>query len=395
MEAARVLIINAYSSDNHGDGLLVDLAIRLCQEALGVDASLLVAAHYPESFDDRRVRVISPFGSSSPANVSMRGLAALLSGGRRGFSREFVNAAQDASLLLSVGGGYMRGGRRLELLKCVVIHCSQMRLASRLARTKSWVLLPQSIGPFGPFVARWLRRTLRPALRVYVRDDKSFLDLSVLNNIVRVADCAVLEIDHTTTRKRHTVVNGSCDGSSAVAGLILRRLSGASTYDARVSELLMAHKFLPILQSSVGGNDDSAYYGTLSLRPDVGLSESITLGRIDSCLSVRLHGAIECIMAGVPAIHLSYERKGYAAYQDLHLEEYVFDARNFDVEKVSTALRRVQDDPVAFWRHVESSAEVRRCQRRKLVAFLKFAEQGSRKVSGAEDGDGETGGGLR
>jgi polysaccharide pyruvyl transferase WcaK-like protein len=71
-------------------------------------------------------------------------------------------------------------------------------------------------------------------------------------------------------------------------------------------------------------------------------------------VSVRLHGAIASLLAGWPAIHLSYERKGWGAYQDLGLDEWVHDARAFDVEKVAAQARELARDPSPMFARIEA-----------------------------------------
>ena len=66
-------------------------------------------------------------------------------------------------------------------------------------------------------------------------------------------------------------------------------------------------------------------------------------------VSVRLHGALQAVLAGVPAVHLGYERKSWGAYEDLGLGEYVHDARRFDPASVAAQVRALQADPTPFW----------------------------------------------
>ncbi len=241
----RVAILNVYSARNRGDGLLAELALSMCREAYGDRIDVTIAAHDPESFADTvfadagftgDVRVISPFGSSHGAVVAVRGLVALLTRGRLGFGREFVRATREADVLASVGGAYLRGGFASELAKCMLVHGSQLAYASRLAATKPWVLLPQSIGPFRgvahTVVARWLAR----ATAVFFRDDKSAREFAGLTNTHRVGDSAVLAVSADSGRAAtHTrgadAAGPRGDTRGAARGLILRALPDAGAYE--------------------------------------------------------------------------------------------------------------------------------------------------------------------
>jgi len=70
---------------------------------------------------------------------------------------------------------------------------------------------------------------------------------------------------------------------------------------------------------------------------------------------VRLHGAIAALLAGRPAIHLAYERKGWGAYQDLGLDEFVHDARTFDPAAVAAQTRALAADPAPFRARIEAA----------------------------------------
>ena len=46
----RVLILHGYSSENRGDGLLVDEAVGFIREAVGDDVKMTLCASYPSTF---------------------------------------------------------------------------------------------------------------------------------------------------------------------------------------------------------------------------------------------------------------------------------------------------------------------------------------------------------
>jgi polysaccharide pyruvyl transferase WcaK-like protein len=52
-------------------------------------------------------------------------------------------------------------------------------------------------------------------------------------------------------------------------------------------------------------------------------------------VAMRLHAALMALNAGHYVVHLSYERKGFGAFQDLGLGDYVFNVHNFNPDEVS------------------------------------------------------------
>jgi polysaccharide pyruvyl transferase WcaK-like protein len=70
-------------------------------------------------------------------------------------------------------------------------------------------------------------------------------------------------------------------------------------------------------------------------------------------VSTRLHGAVQSLLAGVPAVHLGYERKSWSAYEDLGLSDYVHNARSFDPAAVAAQALALVPDPSAFWQRIE------------------------------------------
>lgn len=76
-------------------------------------------------------------------------------------------------------------------------------------------------------------------------------------------------------------------------------------------------------------------------------------------------------MAGFPAVHLAYERKGWGAYADLGLEDFVHDARSFSPDAVAKQVREIQADPNDFWRRVETSCAALREKHEELVSDLR------------------------
>ncbi|WP_204422258.1 hypothetical protein [Burkholderia sp. MS455] len=90
------------------------------------------------------------------------------------------------------------------------------------------------------------------------------------------------------------------------------------------------------MQSASRGNDDDAYYR------DVGIQDALvqreTLLAHDApiwVVSGRLHGALESVLQGQSAYHVSYERKGFGAYANQHLDDWVVSGAAFEPDLVA------------------------------------------------------------
>ena len=120
-----------------------------------------------------------------------------------------------------------------------------------------------------------------------------------------------------------------------------------------------------------GPRSDRAFYQRLGIAdagPLAGILKARAAGVV---VSVRLHGAIAALIAGRPAIHLAYERKGWGAYEDLGIAEYVHDARTFDAAKVAEQVNELQLDSGPFWAKVRAAAPALQKQYADLVADLR------------------------
>ncbi len=94
---------------------------------------------------------------------------------------------------------------------------------------------------------------------------------------------------------------------------------------------------------------DRTFYELSGFPPAGRLAEILAQNDPGPVVSVRLHGALQALLAGVPAVHLGYERKSWGAYQDLGLGEWVHNARRFDPQKVAAQVDELRSDPGRFW----------------------------------------------
>ncbi|MEU1568285.1 polysaccharide pyruvyl transferase family protein [Streptomyces mirabilis] len=346
----RIVLLHAYSSRNAGDGLLVDESVALLLR-LGVRRKdIHLVALDPNSFRDTPLPVTGVLGAADPfaefyqlrrAGAALRGLLGL------GPVRRLI---EEADAVVAVGGGYLRSRTCWEGFTTLLAHGSQLRFA---ARSKSvTVYLPQSIGPLNGPIGALLRRWLQDLGHVAVRDDRSLREVPQAK---RVPDLGLLRL------ARHAPEPQSGDGSVV---LVARRLPAPRRYEhnlqAFTENLAASGRTVRMaLQSSAGTrNDDRGFALSLGLRePSVTLKERLASpAEVPSLVvSVRLHGCVQALMAGVPTIHLSYERKSIAAFEDLGLSEFVHHARTFSPEGLAMQCRKLLRDPRDYWDRVAAA----------------------------------------
>lgn len=303
----RVLILNAYSSANKGDGLLVDETIELIHKAFGADVGLTLLASYPQSFKHLGIQTIC----TKPT--------------WRGYDGEYLRILRsrfsDFGVIVGVGGGYLRAGSCIELLKTGLVMGPQLFQAAR-SKTRV-VYLPQSIGPARLGSRPFLSALLRRLDKVWVRDERSLKEFSSAG-VERSPDLAILGMTRSSLPF----------DSSAPIVVNVRRHRGPvpePVYSLR-SKLGVIDGFI---QSTVGGNDDTEAVTSLLPRNILNANEMmINPMGARVVVAMRLHAALMAMKAGHYVVHLSYERKGFGAFKDLGLSDYVFNVHDFDPERV-------------------------------------------------------------
>lgn len=313
----KILLLHGYSATNAGDGLLVSESVHLLDEAFPGGTDITVAALHPKTFAERTETVVD-------ASVSRRGYTREL--------RDLLRSLDDFDLVVGVGGGYLRTGHLLEVAKTVLAHGRQLRAASR-AQVPT-VYLSQSIGPLRFGTRPLARRILAGLDLIHLRDDRSISEVD-LPNTRRTPDLALIS---GTWAPRLDTAPGELPILTArsVRGKVA---AGVPALAAKLG------RFDGYVQSTGGGNDDTKVMNELGAVRLMPRSEYLDRsGPRRVVVAVRLHAALMALSAGHFVIHLAYERKGFGAFDDLGLRDYVFNVNDFDVDAIAALTQKLLTD---------------------------------------------------
>lgn len=341
----NIWITNAYDSNNLGDDYLLRSVLQRAAIPADLPHSLTIVSHHPESvrYLGSQSR-ISP-GWKSPASPTAIRAAA---GGRNILSLGRLSVDSRPDVVLVMAGGYTAMNSSADALLFANDHLLTLDLPRKYGMPG--FMFPVSIGPLHWTIRRRLQKTYRAYHTILVRDDESAEELGHLSNTVRVPDLAVQEIAERFRLHPPVGANaGICliardlresgmsyiENLQALQGILKRNFETQWRLQVPMDSLFYQRAALPFL-------GEPLHYETL------GESVKVTV-------SVRLHGALMSILNGIPAIHLSYDRKGMGAYGDLGLGEWLHPADDFDPIRVAGQAEALANDPAGFWAAIDGS----------------------------------------
>jgi polysaccharide pyruvyl transferase WcaK-like protein len=348
-------ILHVYSRSNSGDGLLVDLTLeRLARCGVDRDDVVLVALD-PDSFSEvpRRAGIGTRGRGLDWDLVPAAGRAgALLAAAatRRPLGAVAHDLAQ-CDALVAVGGGYLRAVDVTSSIGTALNHLPQLAAAAR-SPVRS-LYLPQSIGPLLGPVGAAVRRWLGSIDAVCVRDPWSFRDVGGRDGVHRIPDLAVLDM----AERAAAIVRVPRGGR---VGFVARQLGHGDGYERAVSGVADELGDRAVWAVQTAGDrtkSDAVYYERLGVAAGGGLVELLAAQELSVVVSVRLHGALMAIAAGVPAIHLAYDRKGPGAFADLGLDEWCLDVRHLDRASLRAAVDALAGDAGPYWERFDANAD--------------------------------------
>jgi polysaccharide pyruvyl transferase WcaK-like protein len=382
----RVVLLNAYSSHNLGDALLIENSVEAIRR-IRPGAEIVAMATDAASFQGRLEHAtVIPSPISSPRDmVSLPwALLAIISGGRLGSRR--LRSLREVHEAFSVGGGFLQFRRLRELITIVSVHVIQLGMCKRLGVPIT--MFPQSVGPFGGRLTTSLGRWILGWFQlILVREQRSADYVTriapELTGRVRLApDLALLSpgrpIEEPPTPPRVGIVvrqwwfpahqdpAGAFDRYvDAVAGLISWLRTNGSPVELAIQSNGPLHR----------GDDRIAARAVVERLGapveivDLDLRESANAaisryGRYDVLVATRMHAALMGLLAGTPTIAIAYEAKTPGVFQMLGLTEWVVDI-------VDLAAEALIDRVVALPRYpcADATAAIRR-QRDRLLEIL-------------------------
>ncbi len=365
----NVLIANAYSARNRGDGVIVSQMVRLFEDR---GCTVRVMSDDPQDaarYDVPTFAPVIPIFPEPGATFARRRLAAAL----WAWVRPPQHPAFDwADACISAGGGYFyddgSAGARLNLL----LRLLTLRAARRQGLPV--VLFSQSIGPWrsraaAVLVSRELRRT----------------DLVIVREAISLAVCRELGLkncelcdDCAFTLEPGRAPAGVIDGP-AVGVTVMNQLpgvigAGQARYRAALAQGIIEaledrdEEVLVISQVAAhAGDDDRPACRTLATELSAAGVRARFLDVVDMAdqelcavygslrlvVASRLHSAIMALSAGTPAVAIAYLPKTHGIFQRMGLGDMSLSASSLN----ATALARAIGD--ALQRHDELANALR------------------------------------
>jgi polysaccharide pyruvyl transferase WcaK-like protein len=340
-------VLHAYSRTNSGDGLLVDLTLdRLARCGIAVSDVVLVALD-PDSFPEVPHRVAVGARGRGLAWELVPAVGRAVASGASAAARRPIGALARAlaacDALVAVGGGYLRAVDATSSIGTALNHLPQLALAAGAPVPSLY--LPQSIGPLKGPVGAAVGRGLRHVDAVCARDRWSAADLVEYPNVSQVPDLAVLELaEHLDQIERA--------GAGGRVGLVARQVGHAVGYEDHLLRLAgeLGDRAVWVVQTTGDRTkSDAVHYERLGVTASGSLADLLATRDLSAVVSVRLHGALMAMRAGVPAIHLSYDRKGPAAFGNLGLADWCFDVRDVGGADLRNVVKGLVGDATAYW----------------------------------------------
>lgn len=354
----KIVLMHAFGGDTGGDSLLVDLSIRLVRDALGPKPSIVIHAAETQSYTgqdfSKMGHVVEVPGFSGSIFDKLAGctrIAAGLSGEKFEFRGGFPDLEKvDPSLIIGVGGGYLRAGTRLESIKTTLAHLPQVLWAAN--QPVPSIYLPQSIGPLASRAGRRLRDAIERVDHLFVRDDRTASLFMHHDGLRRAPDLALMELaDRLPTEAR----DSGHERLYLAAGRLPRNPRQLAGYAERIQRL---RELMPDAELLLDGDaklDDVGlkFYRSLGWTgPFRTVGEVLDRGPRGVMVSVGLGNSLEAMLAGWPTVHLATERKAFGAFADMNLSHCIRKATCFDPQEVANIATSLRFGRAAFWRNL-------------------------------------------
>jgi len=374
----KALILNTHSALNSGDLAIVlaqaqylnerfpGIRLSLTSRTPGVDRIV----YQPRGINVIPVLIPAPSVFDTSRQKFQESLQNLLDlGSKSNLKREIL----DSDFVISSGGGYFYTSRRIGPGPMFLQNLAHVKLAYRLK--KPVVFFPQSFGPiYNSLSLRFLSKLLsnEKALRVYVREDisRDFLERLLNIDTAKIELCPDMAF-YLSQEGFLGIDRISLDLPKPVVALTLRNWNFPEIKSRREKEK-MNDDYLRCLEE-VCERIYERWKGSFCIFPQVrgpgrfeddrdltlkfwsrlqkiipekkrkliNLDHVISpfwllhlLAQTDLIVATRFHSAILALIAGTPAIAITYQPKSLGMMRMLNLERFSIDIKHMDADKV-------------------------------------------------------------
>lgn len=420
----RIVIVNAFERGNRGDAALLSAMIAQAREAypesdIGICGFESPAVH--AEFDGARNlgsmrRYTAEEGIGRINRISRKLLVASVAAavavglGRplaRGAGRLLpaevgaeLTALARADVVISLGGGYLRGGPDFPSDLSVAFLLLPLWISQRLRVPV--VSAPQSYGPFPTRFQRWAARTVLSRNTVVSSREgistQMLEELGVPRRIVRQDVDSAFAFSGGSDRPWRREL-GLADGEMMVlmtARQYLKPAAQAAYEEALAKTILHILNgdertrvvLAPQVTCAFQEDDDrivSRRIAQLAAHPRLLLVDDDTISHhdimalysaADFMVGTRFHSVIFSLLAHVPCIAVSYERKGRGIMRDLGLEKWVIDMADVDAERLIALVDDLMAEP-SYRSQLETAIPAYRSRAQQFVDVLRAAPAGA------------------
>jgi colanic acid/amylovoran biosynthesis protein len=352
----NVLIVNAYSARNRGDGMIVSRMVRLFRDR---GCTVRVMSDDPADGDRYGVERVQPLAPLWPSDAERPAKTTIVGRVLRAYLRpRGLEQFRWADVVVSAGGGYIYddGGRTARL------NLARRLLPLRAAREVGVpvVLFSQSIGPFESRLWRSIvGREVRQTRLVIVREELSEAVCREMGIPSQVCDDIAFTLEPSEPPATAPALSGRTVGVTVMSYLPRADAVGHRSYLAALSRGLTlalesrSESVAVISQVSAHpGDDDVAVAKELAGRlRQAGIDSSFVdlgeatdeelsafYGRLGLVVASRLHSGILALCAGTPVIGLSYLPKTDGILARLGLERWALPAAELDARAFAARL---------------------------------------------------------
>jgi colanic acid/amylovoran biosynthesis protein len=391
----NVLIVNAYSARNRGDGMIVSQMVRLFREH-GCD--IKVMSDDPRDGNRYAVERLEPLAPIWPSEDGGPSKPTILARMGRDLVRPHDLAAfRWADVCVSAGGGYLYddGSRTARL------NTARRLLPLRAARGVGVpvVLFSQSIGPFRSSLARSIvARELRHSRLVIVREELSLSLSRAMGLSPELCDDVAFALEPGTPPPTAPDVPHGTVGVTVMSSLPGVDEAGHRRYvdqlRAGLADALgaAARPVAVISQVSAhAGDDDVAEGRRLCARlTEAGLDArfvdlgdasdeelSAFYGRLDLVVASRLHSGILALCAGTPIVALSYLPKTDGVLARVGMGRWVLPAAGLEAAALASTLSAALAETESLRRDIQGRLPALRASARRAVELTLEAAQAS------------------